>query len=95
MVPITKPGEVSVSSRGPPYSPGRSLARPKSRIFTWPSWVAITFEGFRSRWVIPDSWARASPSAMATAISRQRRTGSGPRRISDSRVSPSRYSMAR
>ena len=38
-------------------------ARPKSRIFTWPSGSRKMFSGFRSRWTMPLSCAAASPRA--------------------------------
>ena len=41
-----------------------SFARPKSRILTSPSFVTITFSGFRSRCTIPASCALARPSAI-------------------------------
>ena len=34
-----------------------SLANPKSRSFTAPWDVMMTLPGFRSRWMIPESWA--------------------------------------
>ena len=37
--------------------------------------------GFRTRCVIPDAWAHASPSASCTAISSKRFLGTGPRMI--------------
>jgi len=45
------------------FSSAIALARPKSSSFTFPSDVTLTFAGFRSRWMIPLSWAasRASP----------------------------------
>ncbi len=45
-----------------------SFARPKSRILTSPSFVTITFSGFKSRWTIPASCALARPSAICAAI---------------------------
>src|SRR5271155_5272429 len=60
-------------------SSGRtSLARPKSKTLTRPSRVINTFSGFRSRCTIPFSCAAASPCAMPSAYSIERRTGSGP-----------------
>jgi hypothetical protein len=42
----------------------RSFARPKSRILMDPSFVTITFSGFRSRWMMPAECAFARPSAI-------------------------------
>src|SRR5437660_12507815 len=41
-----------------------SLAKPKSRIFTRPSFVTKRFSGLRSRWTIPLPWAAARPCAL-------------------------------
>ena len=54
-----------------------SFARPKSRILTSPSFVTITFSGFRSRWTIPASCAAARPSAICGAIWSSFLIGSG------------------
>ena len=43
------------------------MASPKSKILVVPSGVILILAGLRSRWTIPSSWARASPSAMAVA----------------------------
>ena len=43
------------------------FARPKSRIFTWPSRVTKRFSGFRSRWTMPFSWAAERPFATWSA----------------------------
>ena len=69
IVPITVPGCVSgCASVGitdaSPDSGSTSFARPKSRIFTNPSFDTITFSGFRSRCMIPAVCALASPSAI-------------------------------
>jgi hypothetical protein len=79
-VPITVPGAVSVSrsvvvEEEPSFDASRSLARPKSRILTWSSSLTITFDGFKSRWTIPPSCARAMPSASWNATSRTRLVG--------------------
>ena len=86
-VPITAPSTVSgdawVSASSDPMegesdvSSARSFAKPKSRIFTKPSGVTITFSGLRSRWTMPAPWAFARPSAICTAISSTRFAGSG------------------
>src|SRR5262249_42287132 len=68
-----------------------TLASPKSRILTRPSFVTMTFSGFRSRWTIPASCARASPSAIWTAIGRSFLIGRAPpKRVSRS-VFPSTF----
>ena len=72
-----------------------SLARPKSRILTKPSFETMTFSGFRSRWTMPAAWALASPSAIWTESSRRRLVGSGsPEATSSRSVLPSTSSMA-
>ena len=63
-----------------------SFASPKSRILTSPSFVTMTFSGFRSRWTIPASWALARPSAICAAICSSLLTGSGPATSSSRRV---------
>ncbi len=54
---MTTPGSVAVGSWDalPEPSTCVSLARPKSRIFTRPSFVTKRFSGFKSRWTIPFS----------------------------------------
>jgi hypothetical protein len=60
-----------------------SLARPKSRIFTWPSRVMKRFSGFRSRWMMPfaraprrgrarSAWRSRSPCAAGSALPQSR-----------------------
>ncbi len=72
-----------------------SLARPKSRIFTNPSFDTMMFSGFRSRCTMPAECALARPSAVWTATSRSLRVGSGsPETISSRRVLPSTSSIA-
>jgi len=46
----------------------RSLAIPKSRSFTFPLGVIITFSGFRSRWTMPFWCAAPKPWAISFAI---------------------------
>ncbi len=41
-----------------------ALARPKSRSFTMPSGVTLILAGFRSRWMMPRSWAASSAAAI-------------------------------
>jgi hypothetical protein len=41
-----------------------SFAKPKSRTFTDPSGATLTFDGLRSRWVMPRSCAASSASAI-------------------------------
>ena len=87
----------SVAAAVPGDSPAgcHGLARPKSRIFTSPRAVTITFAGFRSRWMIPASCAPSSPSAICVAMWSARSTGSGPARTLSASVSPSMSSSAR
>ena len=76
----------SPPSRSGPAGPPRSRAR---GCRSWPgrspgssakpSRVTITFSGFRSRWTIPASWARARASASWAARATVRRSGSGAR----------------
>ena len=54
------------------------LARPKSRTFTTPSGVTMTLPGFRSRWMMPLSWAASSASAICRAMFNASFNGSGP-----------------
>ena len=67
-VPITVPGSVSASpsrSLRSPSGPARSSrARPKSRIFTIPSFVRNRFSGLRSRWTIPFRGRRRGPGEL-------------------------------
>jgi hypothetical protein len=42
----------------------RALARPKSSTLTVPSGRTLMLAGFRSRWMIPCSWAAAKASAI-------------------------------
>ena len=58
------------TARRSPEPSARSLARPKSRIFTKPSPVTITFSGLRSRCTMPAACALARPSAIWAPISR-------------------------
>ena len=53
----------------------RSLARPKSRILSWPLRRMKMFSGLRSRWTMPLSWAAARPLAIWTASSMALRGG--------------------
>ncbi len=66
--PSTTPGSVPEivfrSVRPSPSSAVFSFARPKSRIFTRPSFVTNRFSGFRSRCTIPFSCAAESPFAI-------------------------------
>ena len=52
-----------------------SFAMPKSMILAWPSSVTMTLAGFRSRWTMPFSCARASPAAISAASSSTRAAG--------------------
>ena len=69
--PVIMAGDVivgeAVTSAGRPRLPAcASFARPKSSTFTTPSGVILMFEGFRSRWMIPCSWAASRASADLT-----------------------------
>ena len=55
-------------------SPPTAFARPKSSTFTTPSGVILMFAGFRSRWMIPFSWAASSASAICRAMASASRT---------------------
>ena len=69
-------------------------AIPKSRTFTAPSGVSITFPGFTSRWITPRSCAAARARATSTPIATASSAGSGPsRRIRSASVSPSTSSV--
>ena len=99
-VPSTTPTSVPAEAVGDcvssPLSPvgAVSFASPKSRILAVPSFVTITFSGFRSRCTIPVSWALASPSAICVATASSFFSGSGPAASSLRKVSPSTRSMA-
>jgi hypothetical protein len=79
----------------------RSLAIPKSRIFTRSppmtsaSGTRNTFSGLRSRWTMPLACAAASVVAIWRARRRASRIGSGPRASRVSSDSPCRNSMTR
>jgi hypothetical protein len=59
-------GEAVTSTLRVPLPAFRSsaLARPKSSTFTVPSGRSLMFAGFRSRWMMPCSWAASSASAI-------------------------------
>ena len=69
------------------------LAKPKSRTFTVPSGVILTFPGFRSRWMIPFSWAASRASAICLATGRAYSIGRGPHAIRSASVDASTNSM--
>ena len=50
---------------------GRTLARPKSRIFAWPRLVTNRFAGLMSRWTMPAACAASSASAISIAERQQ------------------------
>jgi hypothetical protein len=56
-------GMVHIASPGAPVvsRPAMSFAKPKSRIFTRPSFVRKMFSGLRSLWMIPWACAAANP----------------------------------
>ena len=58
-----------------------SLANPKSRILTCPSWVMKRFSGFRSRWTIPLACAAAKPREICWASRSHFLTGIAPVRV--------------
>jgi hypothetical protein len=70
-------------------APAGQLRDPESSTFTWPSRVSITFPGLTSRCTIPRSCAFASPRAISVATRSASSTGSGPRAMRRSSVSPS------
>ena len=76
-----------------PGSPSSALARPKSRSFTVPAGVTFTFAGFRSRWMIPRSWASSRASAICRAMPSASSSGTGPRASRSASVSPSTSSI--
>ena len=45
-----------------------AFASPKSSTFTMPSSQTLTLAGFRSRWMMPCSWAASRASAIGFAI---------------------------
>ena len=70
-VPSTTPGPVSRASVGECVSSSvpttACRARPKSRIFTIPSFVTKRFSGLMSRWMTPLSCAAARPRVTCSA----------------------------
>ena len=98
-VPSTTPGLVPVSvgsceASSLPVPVAVSFASPKSRILTSPSFVIMTFSGFRSRCTIPASCAFASPSAIWAAIGSSFLIGSAPENRVSRSVLPSTLSIA-
>jgi hypothetical protein len=85
-VTIGKEAAASVSMR---------FATPKSITLTCPSGVSITFEGFRSRWTMPASWAFASAPAISIPYRRASAVVSGPRTSLAASVSPPMNSITR
>ena len=65
VVPTSVTIAVLVAAAGSAAS--SSLAMPKSSTFTLPSSVIITFDGFRSRWMMPAACAFDNASAMSMA----------------------------
>ena len=75
-------------------SGSRSLAMPKSMIFTRPSESTMMLPGFTSRWTTPRSWATASASATRAAISTASEGASEPPRMRSRSSRPSSSSIA-
>ena len=99
-VPMMTPASVATVTVGEcdwsasPASGCVSFARPKSRILTNPSFLTITFSGFKSLCTIPAPCARASPSAICAAIPRSFFAGKPPSASSSRSVLPSTSSKA-
>jgi hypothetical protein len=66
-----------------------AFAKPKSNTFTVPSSRTLMFAGFRSRWMIPCSWAASRASAICFAIGNASSSGMGPFAIRSATVGPS------
>ena len=64
-----------------------ALARPKSSTFTEPSGVTLILAGFKSRWMMPRSWAYSIASAICLAMRRASAIGNGPVSVSPSTIS--------
>jgi len=80
IVPTIFPSSVSccaVASTGDDST--RCFARPKSSSFT-PDFVSITFDGFKSRWMIPCRWAFSNASAISIPYRSTARVEVDPRR---------------
>ena len=86
-------GEVVASPAEP--VPANAFASPKSRSFTCPSGVTATFDGLRSRWMIPFSCAPSSASATCRKIGSASATGRGPRDVRSASVPPGTSSRTR
>ena len=95
-IPGSVPPETVRAAVAPDESSGCvSFARPKSRIFTKPSLVTITFSGLRSRCTIPAPCAFARPSDACAAIESSAADRQQRRRPAVSRsVRPSTSSIA-
>ena len=63
-----------------------ALAKPKSSTFTLPSGVILMLAGFRSRWMMPCSWAASSASAICFAMGSASSIGIGPRSMRSASV---------
>ena len=70
-----------------------TLARPKSRIFTWPRALTKRLAGLMSRWTIPLACADSSASAIWIPSSSSSGTSSVPAPIRWAKVCPSSSSM--
>ena len=82
--PVIIAGDVivgdAVASMRPPLAGSSAFANPKSSTFTVPSGRTLIFAGFRSRWMMPCSWAASSASAICFAMGSASSTGIGPSR---------------
>ena len=70
-----------------------ALARPKSSTFTVPSARTLMFAGFRSRWMMPGSWAASSASAICRRGEASSERQRALRAMRDDRSSPSTSSI--
>src|SRR5579871_3056052 len=80
MTPAWVAAMVRVGELAGSLSPSRlgADASPKSSTLTTPSGVTMMLAGFRSRCVIPFSWAASSASAICRAYASTVSTGRGP-----------------
>ncbi len=67
---------------------------PKSMTRAWPSADTMTFEGFKSRWMMPRACAYSSASATSSASRAASGGATGPAARRSFSVWPSTYSIA-